>query len=240
MLGQPRVITGSVGVKGRNVPADTDVVQELLNIAPPAEGGPQPVLKVDGFVGPKTTAAIQRFQVQRFGWSGADGRIDPDQRTFRWLKVMEGQYGRQQFKIIKTELAGGVHGVSDAYFAIMAVGMSAMYSLGRQPEPNPAHIVQHLTFPSDLLTAFRTFQTQTPRGARSFETKSATETIFPDPGDPARSLIFLHLDFPRADLATRTDFIDIGWSHRWVDLARKPAGFHATQGAFHVLAAHFG
>lgn len=81
-----RTITASVGrMGGVNRPQDVRTVQELLNKVPAASGGPTPLLAVDGLCGPKTTNAIQRFQVQHFGWSGADGRVDPGGRTLRKL-----------------------------------------------------------------------------------------------------------------------------------------------------------
>lgn len=81
-----RTITASVGrMGGVNRPQDVRSVQELLNRAPTASGGPTPLLAVDGLCGPKTTNAIQRFQQHHFGWSGADGRVDPGGRTLRKL-----------------------------------------------------------------------------------------------------------------------------------------------------------
>ena len=45
------------------------------------DGGADPVLKVDGFNGPKTEAAIENFQVQRFGPTFVDVRVDPGKRS---------------------------------------------------------------------------------------------------------------------------------------------------------------
>jgi hypothetical protein len=117
---------------------------------------------------------------------------------------------------------------------IIAIGWSATYALGQQPEPNPRHILDHLTFHADP-SKFRTFATQQPRGPRSFETKSASESIFPDPNDPAGSQIFLHLDFPRVDLASRTDFVEVGIRHRWIDPSLKPPTLRMAQGSFFLL-----
>ena len=76
-------ITASVGVGGKNRAADVRVVQELLNNVPTASGGPAPLLAVDGLIGPKTTAAIRRFQKAQFGW--LDGRVDPGGPTIARL-----------------------------------------------------------------------------------------------------------------------------------------------------------
>jgi len=70
-------IGGSVGKGGRNDPDDVELVQQLL-----ADNGISPG-QVDGKVGPKTIAAIRKFQ-SRF-LSNPDGRVDPDGRTFREL-----------------------------------------------------------------------------------------------------------------------------------------------------------
>jgi hypothetical protein len=80
-----RTISRNVGRAAANRHDDVVTVQELLNRVPSSEGGPQPKLKVDGLCGPKTKAAIQKFQLHHFGWSGADGRVDPGQRTITKL-----------------------------------------------------------------------------------------------------------------------------------------------------------
>lgn len=87
-----RVLSAPVGrMGGRNLPADVINVQELLNKVPAAEGGPAPPLDVDGLCGPKTIAAIQKFQLQHFGWHGADGRVDPGGPTWAKLNEYEGR-----------------------------------------------------------------------------------------------------------------------------------------------------
>jgi hypothetical protein len=55
----------------------------------PKQGGPQPLLEVDGICGKKTRSAIQRFQLHHFGWSGADGRVDPHQQTLAKLNEFD-------------------------------------------------------------------------------------------------------------------------------------------------------
>lgn len=79
-------ITASVGsAGGMNRAPDVLTVQRLLNQVPPVSGGPTPPLVADGVCGMKTKAAIQKFQLQQFGWSGADGRVDPGGRTHQRL-----------------------------------------------------------------------------------------------------------------------------------------------------------
>lgn len=84
-----RTITASVGLNGINRSADVVTVQELLNKVPPDKGGPQPLLVVDGISGPKTRAAIQKFQLHHFGWKGADSRVDPGQQTLAKLNEFD-------------------------------------------------------------------------------------------------------------------------------------------------------
>ena len=78
-------ISASVGRGGANKPNDVSAIQYCLDQVLPIDGGPQTPLKIDGICGPKTTAAIQNFQLKQFGWPGADGRIDPDKQTIKRL-----------------------------------------------------------------------------------------------------------------------------------------------------------
>jgi peptidoglycan hydrolase-like protein with peptidoglycan-binding domain len=78
-----RPIGRSVGSAGANVKADVLLVQELLNSVPPDEGGPDLLLAEDGLIGPKTQAAINKFQ--RSVLPHPDGRIDPDGPTIKAL-----------------------------------------------------------------------------------------------------------------------------------------------------------
>lgn len=69
-------ISGSVGIHGINLRNDVMTIQFLLNTVPVEDGGPDVELKVDGFLGPFTQAAINRFQ--QANTDGTDGRIDPE------------------------------------------------------------------------------------------------------------------------------------------------------------------
>ncbi len=84
--GMDKTITASVGAGGANRPADVRTIQEMLNKALPAWGGPSPKLNPDGQCGPLTNAAIRRFQqVQLSTYTAPDGRVDPGMRTLRRL-----------------------------------------------------------------------------------------------------------------------------------------------------------
>ena len=80
-------IQHSVGYGGSNVMTNVMVVQYLLNCVPTARGGPTAELAVDGIIGPKTIAAIRRFQTTNFG--RADGRVDPRGRTLQALQAFD-------------------------------------------------------------------------------------------------------------------------------------------------------
>ena len=84
-----KMLTASVGIRGVNRSYDTITVQNLLNNVPQASGGPVPVLKEDGLCGPKTKKAIQTFQLKQFGWSLADGRVDPGGPTHTKLNEFD-------------------------------------------------------------------------------------------------------------------------------------------------------
>jgi peptidoglycan hydrolase-like protein with peptidoglycan-binding domain len=78
-----RPIGHSVGAGGINAKADTLAVQQLLNSVPREEGGPDLLLAEDGLIGPKTQAAINKFQKKVL--SKPDGRIDPGGPTIKAL-----------------------------------------------------------------------------------------------------------------------------------------------------------
>jgi len=71
------------GPKVVNRAEDVRTVQSALNRFSPSQGGPIEPLDVDGKCGPKTLAAIHRFQLARLGWS--DDRVDPGGPTIGYL-----------------------------------------------------------------------------------------------------------------------------------------------------------
>ena len=80
-------ISASVGNHGVNMPHDTVTIQNVLNQVPLGQGRPNPPLDVDTKCGPKTKRAIQEFQLKQFGWSGADGLVEPRRQTINRLFV---------------------------------------------------------------------------------------------------------------------------------------------------------
>lgn len=84
----PKTIAGAVGRGGRNFPpVDVMTVQYLLNCVPAGQGGPSPELAVDGAAGPKTIAAIEKYQ--RSLGVIPDGRVDPGGKTLRALQTRD-------------------------------------------------------------------------------------------------------------------------------------------------------
>ena len=83
--GQPTEapIKASVGTGGKNINADVKIIQQMLNALKPIEGGPNVMLAEDGLIGPKTQAAITKYQKKALGWT--DGRIDVAGPTIKAL-----------------------------------------------------------------------------------------------------------------------------------------------------------
>jgi hypothetical protein len=79
-------IKTSVGVSpAPNLRDDVETIQAALNRFRPDQGGPIKPLKIDGICGPRTLAAIQRFQTTYLGWS--DSRVDPGKQTIHYLNL---------------------------------------------------------------------------------------------------------------------------------------------------------
>lgn len=83
-------ISSPVGIGGANLSPDVRTIQDALNRVSPADGGANPPLVVDGVCGSKTKNAIQQFQLKQFGWSGADGKINPGGQTITRLNEILG------------------------------------------------------------------------------------------------------------------------------------------------------
>jgi hypothetical protein len=86
-----RTITAPVGNGSPNRPDDVRNIQQLINNVPEQEGGLREDRKlvVDGLCGPNTKDAIAKFQVKHFGWSGADGKVEPGKQTLAKLNSFD-------------------------------------------------------------------------------------------------------------------------------------------------------
>lgn len=126
------MITASVGAAGGvNRFNDVGTVQRLLNQVPPFSGGPTPPLQPDSKCGPKTIAAIQKFQIQQFGWSGADGRVDPNGQTLRRLNDFDIPF------LTTASILMCPHG-APVQAALIGVGISS------RPSPAPGILALHV------------------------------------------------------------------------------------------------
>lgn len=134
-------ITAPVGniTTAGNLYDDVVTVQELLNNVPTSEGGPQPRLDVDGNCGPKTRAAIQAFQLKQFGWSLADGRVDPFKQTIARLNEFDKASASpsQSFRIRRNFDTPYILSATEGSFncfevADTAGGTSAVYFFGNK------------------------------------------------------------------------------------------------------------
>jgi hypothetical protein len=86
--GEVTNLSGSVGERGANHPADVSAVQSRLNRVSAADGGPTVPLGVDGKCGPLTRAAVLRFQRRYPGELIGDGRIDVGKSTWKKLVAL--------------------------------------------------------------------------------------------------------------------------------------------------------
>ena len=81
--GEDGLLTASVGDNGGvNLPDDTELVQQLLNMNPDVV---KPSLVPDGMCGKLTIAGIRQYQRGRVKLSNPDGRVDPGGKTITHL-----------------------------------------------------------------------------------------------------------------------------------------------------------
>lgn len=168
----PRQISASVGrMGGRNLPDDVRTVQELLNEVPATSGGPAPPLVPDSLCGPKTIGAIQTFQLHHFGFSGADGRVDPGGRTLAKLN----EFDRQLLELRSIRRVGISEAPLDPsrpeqwFFEIRDNrGRRAVYHLGERDE--------HKRLPRPLTFAGAVRPFQTARSVFALATRGASYT----------------------------------------------------------------
>lgn len=85
-------ISASVGLNGVNRPNDVGKVQQLLNHNRHRIPGSREIAE-DSIIGPKTIAAIERFQRVVVGMHNPDRRVDPNGKTLRLLN--SGMIGNQ-------------------------------------------------------------------------------------------------------------------------------------------------
>lgn len=90
--GGPIAISKAVGQgpQARNLPDDVRTIQDALNqvTVQGHTGGPMPLLAVDGIKGPKTQAAITKFQQVQVTSINPDGTIEPGKQTILRLNEL--------------------------------------------------------------------------------------------------------------------------------------------------------
>jgi len=184
-------ISASVGLKGINRLDDVEKIQKLLNKVPKKDGGPDPKLKVDGKAGTKTNGAVQAFQLKHFGWSGADGRVDPGKQTLAKLNEFDKPtpaVTNTRFRIRRSWDMPIIPNRTEIWIWFFEVqdqnhGDSAVYFFGKH---KPA--IKPLGFNG----AWHPFTTSKPFSVNGLEC-NASYTTFTHPGVPATNLMRLNL-----------------------------------------------
>ena len=91
ILSKTQTLSGSVGQRGQNKPADVQLIRLLLNAHLPVPAAP---LQINGQVDERLLSTIIHFQRQTVGMTHPDGRIDPGGRTFQMLTGTWGSHGK--------------------------------------------------------------------------------------------------------------------------------------------------
>lgn len=128
---------GSVGISkpvgqggaARNIPEDVRTIQDALNRVTEkgVAGGPMPLLDVDGLCGPKTNAAILKFQRTQVGV--ADGLVEPNKQTILKLNEILNPVARED---MEAKVRAALPFVSRALNAALA-NLTAIISQGPAP-----------------------------------------------------------------------------------------------------------
>ncbi len=176
-----RTISRTVGRSAANQYDDVVTVQELLNQVPAGEGDPQPKLKVDGLCGSKTNTAIQKFQLHHFGWSGADGRVNPGHQTIAKLNEYD-----QRGKPVPPKFRGCHFTITRAYDGETLLRVpSYQWFFEVQDFPyrgEPPHLYYFggnfgLVHPPDVMKGTpRRFRTNCPYGASELDCPASYKT----------------------------------------------------------------
>lgn len=216
-------ISASVGLKGINRHDDVVEIQKLLNKIQKSDGGPDPKLKVDGKAGPKTNGAIQSFQLKHFGWSGADGRVDPGKQTLAKLNEFDKTtpaVTSQRFRIRRSWDMPIIANRTETWFWYFEVqdqntGDSAVYFFGNRNSP---------TFkPMGFSGAWHMFMTPKPYSVDGLEC-IASYTTFTHPGIQATNHMTLNLVPTRVTITGFTSqlyFADEGPEKKTYDLGGR-------------------
>lgn len=183
-----REISASVGINGINHADDVVTVQKLLNNVPEMNGGPKVKLKIDGICGPKTKSAIQAFQLKHFGWSGADGRVDPGKQTLAKLNEYDQStpvITSQRFRIRRNwdmKIISNKHEDWFWYFEVVDVNtqQAAYYYFGDRNRPKMK--------PHAFVGAWHSFSTAKPYSVEGLECSASYSTYTFNDVEPVNNL----------------------------------------------------
>lgn len=164
------------GPLARNLPDDVRTIQDALNQVTQkgVAGGPMPLLVVDGLIGPKTNAAIVKFQREQVKTINPDGLVEPGKQTI--LKLNELVAPVSKFDL-NGKLAVALPIVRASLAAAIA-NLRAVISQG--PAPGPSAVAAdrlHRHFAIDTLNASR----QSEARVTLFETYSEMGLVVNDP-----------------------------------------------------------
>ena len=158
-----QTIAASVGSGGVNRRDDVLTIQRLLNGVSPADGGPSPLLIEDGLDGPRTNAAILKFQSGQHvhGRTGADvrdDRIDPNGPTLRRLNEVSNPGTRtaaleaagadrlarvaRLFPALRAAAQQGLRAVESAMDYVQ-LGPDSLFGRSREPDYRRADLYFH-------------------------------------------------------------------------------------------------
>lgn len=226
-----RIIKRPVGENGHNEFLDSRTVQELLLFVPIIEGGPG-LLVVDGICGPKTKRAIKDFQLKQWGWRFADGRVDPDKRTFQKLKEYESQNGVFAFTICRLEYSPlpepRTFKTPDKFYLIEGGSNSTIYCWTPEGKPKPEKIEIMKAQSSRQRFGFTTTE---PRTTMLFQTRfclHSESTGDIDGGSLDRGHFWITND-------QNWELVSINWRHKWDSPAAHAFITPNERGVFHIV-----
>jgi hypothetical protein len=144
-----------VGRGGKNFPEDVTTIQETLNKIPPEQGGAKPKLVVDGKAGTNTNNAIQKFQIHHFGWSKADGKVDPFARTHLKMSELAGKpFRKPDGNLVEGMLAH----LGLAFQFIMAAKANLLSAITLVDSPDSPSVISVFSRPEQMKLANRHFE----------------------------------------------------------------------------------
>ncbi|WP_296700136.1 peptidoglycan-binding domain-containing protein [Thiocapsa sp. UBA6158] len=202
-----------MGAKSKNLASDVTIIQDLLNRIDPALGGPNVPLKIDGICGPKTQGAIQSFQLKHFGWSGADGRVDPGGRTLAKMEEVAKPVGPVLVGAVEVFQAGNKTFVDNAYtdfffrFKSQTRSHSVLYYFSPSPGGVPLYPPSLFNLKGDL------FALEPPQGIHELGGTAIYTTRYQGPQPLSSSLMITGIYGTR--VVTIPTHLPRGWANRY-------------------------